>query len=314
MIKINTTQTIVDDFYNSVLKLFENKLSKKENKQLKWEIELKKIDKLLNTKLNIFDNKISFEKIIKADYVYIKSLVKFLDDNPKMENILLSQEEKDYFLTMYDRLKKANFIKQLNVNVCPYCNRNYIFNFSKNNAEEATAQLDHFFDKKDYPYLAVSLYNLVPSCSTCNQRKSSKKENIFYPYLESFNDSAKFKYKGIKSIAEDEKIDFLDSKRVMFDIEAIKDKEKVEKHIEVFNLKNLYENHKDIVSELLQKAEIYNESYIDELMQKYEGTLFKNREDLLRLITCGYVNDDDLHKRPLSKLIKDISTELGLIL
>ena len=311
MIKINTTQNIVDDFYRSVIKLFENKLSKTKDKKLVWEIEVTAIDKLLNAKLKNFDDKITFEKIIKADYPYMKSLVAFLDKSPK--RYALSPQEKDYFLTMYDRLKKANFIKQLNIQVCPYCNRNYIFNFNKKNQEEATAQLDHFFDKKDYPYLAVSLYNLVPSCSTCNQRKSSKKENIFYPYLESFNESAKFKYRGIKAIAKDEKIDFLDAKRVMFDIEAIKDKEKVEKHIEVFNLKNLYDEHKDIISELLQKKEIYNDSYLDELMQKYEGTLFKNREDLLRLVTCGYVSDEDLHKRPLSKLIKDISEELKLL-
>ncbi|PNV82565.1 MAG: hypothetical protein C0627_09215 [Sulfurimonas sp.] len=311
MIKINTTQTIVDSFYNSVVKLFENKLVKTKTKKIIWSIEFKTIDKLLNTKLKNFDEKITFEKIIKADYTYMKELVEFLDKHP--QRYVLSPQEKDYFLTMYNRLKKADFIKQLNIYVCPYCNRNYIFNFSKNNTQEATAQLDHFFDKKDYPYLAITLYNLVPSCSTCNQRKSSKRENIFYPYLESFNESAKFRYKGIKSIAKDEKIDFLDSKRVMFNIEAIKDNEKVEKHIEVFNLKNLYEEHKDIVAELLQKKEIYNDSYIDELMQKYEGTLFKNREDLLRLVTCGYVNDEDLHKRPLSKLIKDISEELNLI-
>jgi hypothetical protein len=75
----------------------------------------------------------------------------------------------------------------------------------------------------------------------------------------------------------------------------------------------LYQNHKDIVLELIQKAQIYNQSYIDELYQNYEGTLFKNREDLLRLVTCGYVTDEDLHKRPLSKLIKDISQELDLL-
>lgn len=311
MIKINTTQTIVDNFYNSIVKLFENKLSKTENKKLKWKIELKAIDKLLTDKLKNFDKYISFEKIIKADFSYMKELVEFLDKHPQRYG--LSPQEKDYFLTMYLRLKKADFIKQLNIQVCPYCNRNYIFNFSKNNQQEATAQLDHFFDKKDYPYLAVSLYNLVPSCSTCNQRKSSKREDIFYPYLESFNDSAKFKYKGIKPFLEGEKIKFLDSKRVMFDIEAIKDIDKVKKHIEVFNLKNLYDEHKDIVSELLQKAEIYNESYIDELFNRYEGTLFMNREDLLRLVTCGYVTDEELHKRPLSKLIKDISEELGLV-
>ncbi|WP_323658038.1 hypothetical protein [Aliarcobacter butzleri] len=42
-------------------------------------------------------------------------------------------------------------------------------------------------------------------------------------------------------------------------------------------------------------------------------SLFKNREDLLRLITGGYIDDTDINKRPLSKLIKDISEELELI-
>ena len=38
-----------------------------------------------------------------------------------------------------------------------------------------------------------------------------------------------------------------------------------------------------------------------------------DKEELLRLITCGYVTDEDLHRRPLSKLIKDVSKELGLV-
>ncbi len=310
MVKINVTQNIIDNFYNSITKLFENKLVKKEKKKLKWEIELLDINKLIKKKLKKFKPDIELEQLIKADYHYMKELVEFIKTNPK--RYALTKKENEYFLEMYKRLPKPTFIKSLDIKVCPYCNRNYIFNFNKNNKEEATAQLDHFFDKKSYPYLAVSMYNLVPSCSTCNQRKSSKEEDIFYPYLESFNDSAKFKYKGIMSITKDEKTDFLDSKRVEFELEAIKDKEKVEKHIEVFNLKNVYKEHKDIVSELLQKREIYSDSYIDDLVKQYEGTLFKNREDLLRLITCGYMEDKDLDKRPLSKLIKDISQEIGI--
>ncbi len=311
MTKINIKQEIIDNSYASILKLFNNKLVKKEKKKVKWEIDIEQINRLLKKKLRNFKHDVGLEILIKADYSYMKELVKFIDKNPKRYK--LSKKEKAYFLEMYHRFKKADFIKQLNINVCPYCNRNYIFNFNKNSKEEATAQVDHFFDKKDYPYLAVSIYNLVPSCSTCNQRKSSKKENIFYPYLESFNESAKFKYQGIRAISKDENIDFLDESRVMFGIEAIKNIKKVEKHIEVFNLENIYKNHKDIIAELLQKREIYSDSYIDDLLKQYEGSLFKNREDLLRLITCGYVSDEDLHKRPLSKLIKDISEELELI-
>jgi len=309
MIKINVTEEIVDDFYDSIKKLFNKKLEKKENKKLLWSISIEYIDKLLNTKLKDFDEKITFEKLIKANFQYMKELVSFIKKNPKRYS--LSKKEKDYFLTMYQRLKKADFVKRINIKVCSYCNRNYIFNFIKNNKQEATAQLDHFFDKKKYPYLSVSLFNLVPSCSTCNQRKSSKEENIFYPYLESFNDCAKFKYGGIKT-DEENKLDFFDSKRLSLKIEATKNNNKVDKHIEVFNLKKLYNEHTDIVSELILKRQIYSDSYIDELFQLYEGTLFKNREDLLRLITCGYMSDEDIDKRPLSKLIKDISEDLEL--
>jgi hypothetical protein len=299
MIKINVSKEIEDDFYNSVKRLFQGGFSKKEKKKELWNITYESMDTLLENKLNKFDRHINFEKLIRADYIYMKSLVDFLGKNPK--RYALSKQETEYFLTMYKRLKKAEYIKKLNIAVCPYCNRNYIFNFSKNNKQNATAQLDHFFDKKKYPYLAVSMYNLVPSCSTCNQRKSSKQENIFYPYLESFNDCAQFKF-SMKNTSE-----------ISLKIEAKKEHDKVEKHIEVFNLEKLYNEHKDIVLELIQKREIYPDSYIDDLLKQYEGTFFNNREDILRLITCGYVDDKDLHKRPLSKLIKDISEELELI-
>ncbi len=38
-----------------------------------------------------------------------------------------------------------------------------------------------------------------------------------------------------------------------------------------------------------------------------------SEEDLQRLISGGYVSDDEIGKRPFSKLVKDISEELRLI-
>ncbi|MDZ7817233.1 MAG: hypothetical protein U5K55_00905 [Aliarcobacter sp.] len=107
-------------------------------------------------------------------------------------------------------------------------------------------------------------------------------------------DGFELKYKFAKNVSSDEK------KRI---VNNRKD----------FELKDLYSNHKDIVLELIQKREIYPDSYIDDLFHQYEGTLFKNREDVLRHITGGYIDDIDINKRPLSKLIKDISEELDLI-
>ena len=48
------------------------------------------------------------------------------------------------------------------------------------------------------------------------------------------------------------------------------------------------------------------------LMKNYEGTLFKNREDLTRLIFGGYITDEEISDRPLSKLTKDILEQLEI--
>lgn len=307
MHKINLSQKVVDEFYTSIKAMFtNNQLQKVEDKKVLWATSWSAIDKLIKDKLKDVDPQISFEKIIKADYTYLQKITKSL------KRVKLSPKEKDYFFTLYSRLKKPEYIKKLDIKVCPYCNRNYIFNFKKGKDLNATGQLDHFFDKKTYPFLAVSVYNLVPSCSTCNQRKSAKQEDIFYPFLESFNDHAKFEYKGIKN-KEDSNGNFFDEDRILLELKPILEDEKVKNHIEVFNLQNLYNEHKDIVSEILIKSEIYNESYIEELMKNYEGTLFKNKEDLLRLIFGGYIADEELGKRPLSKLTKDILEQLEII-
>ncbi len=57
----------------------------------------------------------------------------------------------------------------------------------------------------------------------------------------------------------------------------------------------------------LIKKVYYPKSYIDELKK------FKFSEDeIYRYLFCNYKKDEDFHKRPLSKLIKDISEELNL--
>lgn len=87
--------------------------------------------------------------------------------------------------------------RQLGVKVCPYCNRMYTTTLF--GEEKIRPDFDHFYPKSKYPYLAVSLFNLIPSCSMCNKKKDDKaeviyenKENkklsIIYPYDESFDE------------------------------------------------------------------------------------------------------------------------------
>ena len=218
-----------------------------------------------------------------------------------------SKNEKSYFYS-------GNIlVKNLNLSVCPYCNRNTIYSIS--NGKKRTSELDHFYPQGKYPYFALSFYNLIPSCKVCNKIKLDKDDKEYInPYDNRFNMNKNNKFTMlIKDVTF-----FYDTKgfsigRKFISSISKEEQKRINNNIKDFKLYDLYQNHKDIVLELIQKREIYPDSYIDDLLQEYEGSLFNNREDIFRLITCGYVEDKDLHKRPLSKLIKDISEELELI-
>lgn len=279
-IKKSNLQDLVDKHYNELTK----KISSQFPSTCKYTTEqvLKASPKKLDEIVQWFD---SLSDYRKAKYDYI--------EDTGYKNF--AKKKKEY--NAYD------LAKSLNINACVYCNRNYTFTVTKSKKEILRPDIDHYYDKSSYPILALSFYNLIPSCTECNRTlKGTIHFNIndyLHPYEDDFNTNAKFNYTY--------------KTKETIEITLKTNDTRTQKIIDAFQLDTIYnEGYQDTVFELIQKAEIYNESYIDELMQKYEGTLFKNREDLLRLITCGYANDEDLHKRPLSKLIKDISEELSL--
>jgi len=89
-------------------------------------------------------------------------------------------------------------------------------------------------------------------------------------------------------------------------------KSKIKNSIETFKLDKIYSiNHRDYVKDLIRKAIIYNQTRIDELYSQY-GNLFSCREEVWTMVLGNYIDSDDLGKRPLSKLTKDIMEELGI--
>jgi len=292
---IKITHKNLDEIVDKHFKNIENYINKNNNKY--------KIDDI-NCDLIYKYNK-DLEQIIKLSPSDMKELIGIsINESP-----VTIEQFKDLYEVFRNKWA-VDLIEKLDIHVCPYCNRENIFKFEDTvkNTARTIATFDHFYSKKQYPFLAVSFYNLIPCCHICNSKFKHKKDFFdiehLHPYQEDFNSLAKFKLK-IESVNY-----FYDKNE--FSIELFAEDEKTKNTIETFRLNDLYQNHKDIVLELIQKREIYPDSYIDELAHNYSG-LFKNREDLLRLITCGYVEDKDLNKRPLSKLIKDISEELELI-
>lgn len=70
----------------------------------------------------------------------------------------------------------------LNISSCFYCESNYINAYPTKKGKRRQFQLDHFFGKADCPITAISLYNLVPSCSICNGTSIKGKKNLYNFY------------------------------------------------------------------------------------------------------------------------------------
>jgi len=212
---------------------------------------------------------------------------------------------------------RHHLITLLGINVCPYCNRQYITSYNENNENGvvlATSDLDHFYLQKKYPYLALSLLNLIPSCQICNSRFKLEKDFFsqphIYPYIEGFEDDAKFQILS-------ENINYLlsESNDFCITIEPTtenSDKEKrIKESIKTFKLDKVYNTHKDYVQEIIKKCKIYNKSKIDELWIEF-NMLFDSKEEIYRIIYGNYICKEDFDKRPLAKLTRDICDYLGV--
>lgn len=223
-----------------------------------------------------------------------------------------STEELSFLKTNYETFANrdshlyhpAKLVSNVGINVCPYCNRSFIHSV---NSRTRTCQLDHFYSKDEHPYLALSFFNLVPCCYACNHQKSTASIDIS-PYQDFRTDELlTFKYRPKDSSFKYPKGEI----EIQIELHT-KDGLSLESNINVFGLKELYTYHDDAVKEILLKGEIYSHDYIQSLLSQFPD-LIESEEEAIRLVTGNYVLEEDLGKRPLAKLTRDISIETKLI-
>lgn len=204
-------------------------------------------------------------------------------------------------------LDKFNHIKNVGINVCPYCNRSYITILSREG--KVKPQIDHFYPTSLFPYFAVSYYNLIPSCSTCNglelkNNKDPNKYDLINPYMINDEDFV-FTYEPIEGRFA---ISPLDSNVLKISFKALK-----EGNVKVFKLDKLYNTHTDHVAELIFKSRIKYGEKCRKMLKEIDGLNLKNK-DFDRIILGNYSDVIDLNNRPLAKLYSDLGKELGLII
>lgn len=194
-----------------------------------------------------------------------------------------------------DKLTEWNpYIMQFHrkIRTCPYCNRQYITPVYSRTGR-TRADLDHFYSKSKYPYFSMSIYNLIPSCKSCNSSLKGMKEFSFEdrtPYEISIDDSAEFKYYPHC------KIQFCKKE---------KDKD-IDTYKEIFKIEELYEFHRSDAKDLLRKGLKYPARQIRSLAKI--GVF--SEQELYKFIIGKISTKEKILEEPLNKFKRDLVKEI----
>ena len=201
----------------------------------------------------------------------------------------------------------------MDVPVCPYCNRQYTFTLASG---KSRPQMDHYYPRDLYPYLAVSLYNLVPCCAVCNTAKGpldTREYPILYPYDEGFSYDMGFQ---IVAKDSDDWVNILHDGTGEFSLTVekkrqipLKKEAVVKNQMEVLHLDEHYDMHKDYIRDILRRQAMYTPERIHDLYRQF-AHLFRSREELKQVLSGTDTDERGWGKRTLSKLTYDIVKQL----
>lgn len=202
------------------------------------------------------------------------------------------EERKNYLL--------ANLLNQ---HTCNYCNREYIFVYEKK-GKGMVPQFDHWFPKQDFPLLALSFYNLIPSCATCNTIKSTENLNLsdhLHPYID-FDIASSYSFSYLALSATRSKIIFKNNS--LFNSKGIDT-------VTSLNLELIYQGHSDKeLQDLIDLRFKYSTNYLNILLEKMFPEIEISKEDRYRLVFGIELEKENYHKRIFSKFKNDIINEL----
>jgi hypothetical protein len=287
------------------------------------------------------------KRILKAldksnpNYSFLKKKIDLLEKKYKKDirnfNKRVKMGEKVRKILNYELLyKKDNswnayeLCRKINLSVCPYCNRQYIFTVKRKNEWTVRPQLDHFFIKTVYPFLSCSFFNLIPSCPFCNEGKGDDDRETIYPYLEEFGKNYVFRMdindlnllKTANTVKENDNYSIcLDDKNVYTNVgqnyEQVDTYKKFQQllHLsnKIFHLTELYNAHQSDLKDLLEKYVSVTGANLDELADKYyngKKNITDKEKESLRKILLGLPIKIENGDYPLRKFKEDIIDQL----
>lgn len=219
------------------------------------------------------------------------------------------------------------FIDSVDNTVCPYCNRSYTHSVFEGGECSGRPELDHFLPKSIFPFFAVSIYNLIPVCHTCNHTKSNDQVvdiingsfefTHFHPSIESDN---VMNTTIFKTVNEGDIVEYLlDNSHTLSQkitlTENCSQGSKLAKSLATYNLativeggselKGFYAHHYKDIERTLDMVKRYPSVAIDSIAE----LIGDNKEQLQKSFIQVLISDTP-HAEPLGKLKNDMLTDV----
>ena len=206
--------------------------------------------------------------------------------------------------------------KRLDVRSCPYCNAQYtLFLDVRGNQSYpkgiAKFQFDHFFNKSDAPYLSMSLYNLIPSCASCNLAKHQGDLPVeLNPYESDIQGMFKFRMEKPYMMWSGARINGSATVRLKAtERRYARLLHELDKNI---NLSSQYGRHWDVAQDVFERA--YTYPYYSRT-ENFSNMLTHLDEQQFKRIWMGtYTDSKDIEKRPLTKFTQDLWEQANEVL
>lgn len=216
------------------------------------------------------------------------------------------------FNVFYDNWskKRINYwvMEKTGLKVCPYCNISYTYSRGKT----VTAQLDHFFPKSEYPIFALCFYNLVPSCPVCNKIKLDDTEEMASPYKDEAFKDLRITWDYTKGADQDKYSEkgSLATLEEMIEIRIETFKKDEQHNLTSMKIEEAYQQHRDYASEVIKKIMTYTNQATRKLICDIGASVGITSEEVEQFYLGNYLDENDLKKRPLSKMTKDFYQEI----
>lgn len=313
MIKIeinNETRKKIEDlhwkwFFNRSKKKYNN-TAIKEARSIKQILGLNHVKEIRLIVIgNFFELAKKIGEIKKENDIPIKNKNGKIVYNEDLESYLSEQLPIDYKNAIYEKIEQFfnydsfdrstiwnpySLFHLININICPYCNRQYIFTIGSTEKKTVRPELDHFFPQTRYPYLACSLYNFIPSCHICNHGKREFGAGIIYPHEEDFGKNFPVRVKFKKEAYESANLVDIKNTHVFFEkkcghsleqdsCEVCKKAPKIKASIKTFHIEDIYNEHTIELKDLFDRYRNYCQPKRKDILRLFHEDELKNSID-----------------------------------